>query len=217
MEDTKLTITVVLDLLGFSQHLELGNNDIRTKIGNQAIERLSNLEKAISIIEAERNKHKDIFPSELFYIRINDSVILNIDLNDDFMPSIGNSSIEPGKFYMDTILTPSVDQNERSRLYKQSMNKKTLDVCLFIGLVARIHNYINQIESESNLPGCRTIISTGLRRVFLSNEGEDDRLSANFSFSNAYLVSESGSKGGFDGNNIYIRPVANLVYRELEV
>jgi hypothetical protein len=205
MDDIRLTITAVIDLLGFSQHLELGNSDIRTNIGGQAVERLNNLERAIELFENERKNNKEMYPSDLFCIRINDSIILNIDIDNDFLPSIGNSDIEPKNCYLDSKDDSISDKKEIDTKTKKSMNKKTLDVCLFVGLLARIHNYINELENENNLPGCRTVVATGLRKIYHSTKRKkEDRLSANFSFSNAYIVSEAGSQKGFDGNNIFI-------------
>src|SRR4051812_27734629 len=80
----QLCVTANLDLLGFSQHLEASNNDLRTKIGLQAIKRLSRLDKAIDLFLDESKKCKaeygDRFMTALRQVRINDAIIATLDL-----------------------------------------------------------------------------------------------------------------------------------------
>ena len=49
-------VTAIIDLLGFSSHLEVGSGDIRTTIGQQAIGRLQTLADSLDHLEREKSK-----------------------------------------------------------------------------------------------------------------------------------------------------------------
>jgi hypothetical protein len=53
MSDIKFCVTAFIDLLGFASHLEIGS-DLKTDIGQFAIDRLNNLESAIKFLESEK-------------------------------------------------------------------------------------------------------------------------------------------------------------------
>jgi hypothetical protein len=54
----KYCVTAVIDLLGFSSHLETGGNDLRTNIGQEAIKRLQILEDALRLMNDVRNHRR---------------------------------------------------------------------------------------------------------------------------------------------------------------
>ena len=70
--------------------------------------------------------------------------------------------------------------------------------------MARIHNYINTKEAEKSLPGCRTVVASGLRKHFEDRQGRDDFFAANFSLSVAYEAQAKGSAIGLKGNCLYV-------------
>jgi hypothetical protein len=69
--DVKYCVTAMIDLLGFSSHLEIGSYDLRTTIGKQAVNRLENLEKAIALSNGERKKYRKYYPQIYSTRRIN--------------------------------------------------------------------------------------------------------------------------------------------------
>lgn len=203
---TTFSITANIDLLGFSNHLIMSNYDLRTKIGEEAIQRLKTIENAIDLISKEFKQFPDYYPETFRYLRFNDSLILGIDINPPILPNIGKpnegdsySFNDVKKFYGEEI--PDIDIINKA---KDDFDLEAFKVCQFLGITARIHNYINTKEYDTQMPGCRTIIATGLRYKFYDNQNKEDYYSANFSFSNAYLANEAGSKGGFSGNKCYI-------------
>jgi len=78
----KYCVTAVLDLLGFSSHLEVGRNDLRTKIGTEAIRRLQILEESLQLLQKDRAGYENGYPADFYATRINDSIILTLDLSD---------------------------------------------------------------------------------------------------------------------------------------
>lgn len=87
----KYCVTAVLDLLGFSSHLEIGGNDLRTNIGKEAINRLQILEDALRLMDDERSLCTDEYPKVFYHTRINDAIILTLDLPSFFTPSVGEA------------------------------------------------------------------------------------------------------------------------------
>ncbi len=197
----------VIDLLGFSSHLEVGGSDLRTTIGAEAIERLEYLREAQSLMENERQKRPDYYPESLNVVRINDALILTIDLPDFLKPSIG-SVLKRGTtldeldkyFNMDEY---DGEDGEAQFLadYEQKRIETSRDLTKFVGLVARVHSFMTKKENEQIYPGPRTVVCSGFRRP-LENEHELDHLSANFAFSNAYQAERHlhGSKLFVDTN-----------------
>lgn len=197
--EVKYCVAAFLDLQGFSQHLEVGS-DIRTQIGQQAIRRLETLEDALKFLDEESQNLFFSLPKK----RINDSLILTIDLNDALRPEIGETYraglSEAGweKFY--DIKSTRLDRfpNERgdsteifNEKYENKRTEYTLPLLKFLGLVARLHQRINIKERASHFPGVKTIISTGFRRRFFERDSSEDYFSANFAFSNAYIAQQS--------------------------
>lgn len=208
MEDTIFSITAHMDLLGFSSHLILGNYDIRTKIGCGAIERLKVIENAIDLFEKEKAKFPEIYPinSNLSYFRFNDSLFLGIDLREDIIPRIGEVNLTGGVSisYFEKMTKKKLGSKNSTKKFYEFYAQIGFEVAKFVGLVSRIHNFINAKERENNFPGCRTVISSGLRKKYIDRSGKDDFLSANFSLANAYLTNKKGKKEEISGSGLYL-------------
>lgn len=157
MENTalKYSVTAVTDLQGFSHHLEVGSYDLRTNIGKEAIRRLETLENSIKLLRSERKKYKSAYPKNLRFQRINDAIIFTIDLPDFLLPSLGEairgglSPNEMGK-YFDLNKLDTYEKFERA--YNERLINDTMDLGLFIGLVSRLHQYVNRVETEKLFP-----------------------------------------------------------------
>jgi hypothetical protein len=189
-DSVRYCVTAVIDLLGFSSHLEIASNDVRTNIGREAINRLQTLEKAIELMEAERSVSPESYPATYHYVRINDAIIITVDLSDFLKPSIGQSAKDglSGNDIQQHFDLEKLDTFEEfMHAYRAKLYDEVSGLMRFIGLVARLHSFINQTENSSYFPGARTIVSSGYRIPFYTKNAEDF-LSANFSFSNAYLA-----------------------------
>ncbi len=82
-----------------------------------------------------------------------------------------------------------------------------------MGLISRIHNFVNSKENENNFPGCRTVISTGYRKRYINEIGKEDYFSINFSLSNAYLTNKMGGQKGISGNGFYVEDNVSRIVR----
>lgn len=78
-ENVRWSCSAQLDLLGFSNHLQVANWDIRTETGRQAVARLSSLEDAIMLLEKEKDIHPQLYPRNLECVRFNDALFLGMD------------------------------------------------------------------------------------------------------------------------------------------
>src|ERR1700733_13533207 len=87
-DEVKYCVTAYIDLLGFETHLEIGA-DLRTTIGKKAIDRLRNLENAITIVEDELGRYPEFYPMNWDIRRINDALILTMDLPSTLRPEVG--------------------------------------------------------------------------------------------------------------------------------
>lgn len=197
------SISAYIDLLGFSSHLKLASFDLRTKTGEIAYSRLKFIEKAIELFKTEKIKYPEIYPANLHYQRFNDALILGIDVNKSILPKIGDPNITVGYSHSELMNLTKSDDGTVNK-WKAGKSGEAIKVGLFIGLVSRLHMYINKQELNANMPGCRTIISSGLRFRFFDRKGDEDYYSANFSLTNAYIVNATGSENGFPGNNFYL-------------
>ncbi|MGA9364428.1 MAG: hypothetical protein WBW16_08685 [Bacteroidota bacterium] len=198
--DIKYTVTAIIDLLGFSSHLEIGAYDIRTNIGQEAIKRLRFLEDALMLMENEEASYPDYYPANLQVRRINDAIFLTIDLPDFLMPSIGQA-IRRGMSANELREIFSKDELKDEETFLKSYNSRiTLSVeplVKFIGLVSRLYSYINRQENNSYFPGAKAVLATGFRKPFyVKANAKEDVFSANFSLSNAYIA-ESQLKGAY--------------------
>ena len=190
--DVRYCVTAMIDLLGFSSHLEIGAYDLRTSIGKQAIERLQFLEDALSLMDKEQIEYPKYYPEKLHVRRINDAVFFTIDLDEFLTPSIGQairrgmSGNELGELFSEDELK---DEETFLKSYNSRVSLCVEPLCKFIGLVSRVYNYINKRESTSYFPGAKAVLATGFRKPFYSKEKrEEDIFSANFSLSNAYIA-----------------------------
>src|SRR5699024_498215 len=122
-------------LQGFSQHLELGAHDIRTNIGEEAIKSLENLTEAIKLIEKEENTCDKFYPENLYYTRINDALIFNLDLPSDLMPDIGQQ-IKKGYSVLDLEEKFDIDDyestDELEEAIHESYQENTSDLQKFV-------------------------------------------------------------------------------------
>lgn len=199
-ENVRWSCSAQLDLLGFSNHLQVANWDIRTQTGRQAIDRLSSVEKAIELLEQEKAKHPQIYPDGLQYIRFNDALFLGIDV-EHLMPPSGQTALTGGYSMVQLRkLHPQKDQTA----FEGTTAESGADVAKFLGIVARMHKYINARETEKHFPGCRTVVASGLRQCFRDRKGVDDFFSANFSVSTAFEAEKRGSSAGLKGNRLYV-------------
>lgn len=200
----KYCVTAVIDLLGFSSHLEIGGNDLRTNIGQEAIKRLQILEDALRLMNDEKSLCKDEYPKEFYATRINDALILTLDLPSFLTPSIGESikrGISANEIDQFFDLDSLGSEEEFEQVYIARLSQEVTDLIRFVGLIARLHHYVNRKENSAFFPGAKTVVATGYRRTFLVN-GKEDFLAANFSFSNAYLAEKQlhGAKLFLDNN-----------------
>jgi hypothetical protein len=215
--DVKFCVCSFTDLLGFSSHLEIGS-DLRTNIGQQAIRRLKVMEDVIGFIEAERKKYPHLYPENIFYARINDAIVLTIDLPEQLMPEIGStrarsvSREQTKKLFkeIEGLVDDNTPKNEFYKIINDKLTPLIHDLCLFVGLVSRIHRYIEKKENIEHFPGPKTVVSTGYRKVFINNDGNEDFLSANFAFSNAYIAEGKlkGSKIFFDNHILQLLSIS---------
>src|SRR4051812_12343908 len=92
----RFCVTANLDLLGFSRHLEVGNNDLRTKIGIEALKRLSRLDRVVDLFINESKRCKaeygGPFMTALRYVRVNDAIIATLDLSE--VPAVTSSEFD---------------------------------------------------------------------------------------------------------------------------
>ncbi|MES2560384.1 MAG: hypothetical protein V4590_11620 [Bacteroidota bacterium] len=203
--DIRYCVSAYFDLMGFSSHLEVGN-DLRTNIGKEAINRLRNLEKVMQLIKDEKAALPDFYPH--FNIqRINDALILVMDLPSNLTPNKGKikKNTLDHEDLKDIIDEDGLTEEEVYEKYHKLISKYASDLIKFIGLCARIHLYINEVESANFSPGVKTTISSGFRYNFINQNNEPDYLSANFSFSNAYLAQEKIKGTGFFIDNSLIQ------------
>jgi len=197
--DVRWSCAAQLDLLGFSNHLMVANWDIRSQTGGQAIERLSSLEDAIRLFERERTRYPDIYPDGLKYIRFNDALFIGVDVEHLFPPT-GRTTLTGG-YSMRQLW--KLKKDKRRTMFAETA-KSGSDVAKFLGLVARIHRYVNLREVNQNFPGCRTVVASGLRKCFKDRNDIDDFFSANFSISIAFEAEKKGRSVGLEGNNLYV-------------
>lgn len=194
--DVIYCVAAMIDLLGFSAHLETGANDVRTSIGRAAITRLEALERVLGLIDVERASAGYAYPANLAVHRINDALILHLDLPQRLRPSTGErmrtgfsineleTQFELGKYLDD-------EENGETHFHAAfltELNRDIQDLSRFIGLVARLHLEISAEEQKAHFPGAKTICATGLRRRFVRADGTEDRLAANFAYANAYAA-----------------------------
>lgn len=199
-KEVRYCVTGIIDLLGFSSHLEIAG-DLRTSIGQEAVKRLELLDHALGLIVNENASSQREYPKIFHHTRINDAVIFSLDLPDFLKPGVGEpvrNGISPSEmerfFDIDTLN----NDDDFDDAYRARLISDVEELVLFVGMLARLHTFINSRENAALFPGARTVIASGYRRTFKSQRTEDF-LSANFSFSNAYLAER-----GLHGPNFYV-------------
>lgn len=193
----KYTVAAILDLRGFSSYFEAASADLRTSIGATVIERLQLLEDAVSLVEKEKLMFPHLYPP-MAITRINDSIILSLDLPDELMPQVGKT-IKNGWSWEelgDLLELPS--EEKFAEQFNARMAQSVSNLILFVGLTARLAKYVNREEESRGMPGCKCVMATGVRYPFATTKG-DDHFSANFAFANAYLA-----EGKLKGTSFYL-------------
>jgi hypothetical protein len=197
----------MVDLLGFSSHLENSAYDLRTTIGQQAIRRLETLEEAVALFRDEAIRAPEYYDQRIVLNRINDALFLSMDLDDILVPSIGQTNFhgipltEMHRHFAEQDLAnaESLAAAESTRL------RQALDpLRKFVGVVARIHLFVNRNEANGHFPGAKTTVCSGFRRPFISRvDQRDDHFSANFAFANVAVGEKQlHGPGLFVDNNI---------------
>ena len=106
------------------------------------------------------------------------------------MPAVGES-IKNGISAKEITETFDLDSfetlEEFTKAYQSKVETDITNLMKFVGLIARMHAYINHEDNALFFPGARTVIAAGYRSRFFAAEKEDF-FSANFSLSNAYLA-----------------------------
>lgn len=185
----KFCVTAIIDLIGFSNQLEIGYRDLDSVIGETLLKRLTLIDSSLRLFEKEKAEIPDMYPNGCRFLRINDSLIFTLDLDDIFKPLIGEIHKTSYRFELGT-------DGGKEDLFKK-IKIASIELIKFVGLVCRIHNFIDSHDKELSFPGCKTIISTGFRKVYKDFNNFEDYFSANFSFSNSYLADKHLKGGNF--------------------
>jgi len=195
--DIKYCVCAMIDLLGFSSHLEISGYDLRTSIGEQAVKRLENLETILQLLSSENNRRPDYYPNTYHLQRINDALFITMDLDDILKPSVGGTIFQ-GISTNNANSFVSSDETESFEEYQAAYNSRIQiavePLIKFVGFISRIHISINKMEGQSFFPGAKSVISTGFRRPF-----KEDYFSANFALSNAYQAEKT-----LHGSSLYL-------------
>jgi hypothetical protein len=191
----KFCVCAMIDLQGFSSHLEISSYDLRTNIGEQAVKRLENLDEIIQLLNSERSSRPEYYPSSFQIQRINDAVFIAMDLDDILKPNKGVTIFQGITGDGISITDEQMESYEKYQTaYDSKIQIALTPLIQFIGFISRIHLSLNKIEGENFFPGAKTVISTGFRRPF-----KDDYFSANFALSNAYHAEKS-----LHGSTLYV-------------
>jgi hypothetical protein len=198
-------VVAVIDLVGFAAHLEVGAHDLRTTVGHAAVERLSILEEARKLVLDEKKTAPFAIPSSLKMTRINDALILQLDLPNRLRPQTGetgrsgyNINEMSELFSLDKYVV-NEDEEGFEKHVITSLQTDVQALAKFVGLVARIHVHVNGKEAENHFAGAKTICSTGFRRKFDTEDNKEEWLSANFAFANAFTADRE-----LHGPNLFI-------------
>jgi hypothetical protein len=171
------------------------------------------------MMERERSSCRQEYPSVFHHQRLNDAIFYTLDLPDFFMPAIGES-LKKGVSVKELSETFDLDSfetvEEFTRAYESKVETDITNLMKFVGLIARMHAYINHEDNALFFPGARTVIAAGYRSRFFSDEKEDF-FSANFSLSNAYLAEKQlhGDAGLYLDNSVAQLLYANQFSRNL--
>lgn len=176
----KFCVTAIIDLIGFSNQLEVGYRDLDSDIGESLIKRLKLIDSSLRLLEKEKAEIPKMYPVGYQLLKINDSLSITIDLDDVFKPFIGEIH--------KTAYAYDLENDGGREVLINKIETASIELIKFVGLICRIHNFIDSHDKEMSFPGCKTIISTGFRKVHKNFNNVEDYFSANFSFSNSYLA-----------------------------
>ncbi len=194
------TCSAQVDLLGFADLLMAANWDTRSQIGRLAIQRISRLTDAVRLFEKERAAHPNLYPEHLYSRRFNDTLFLGVDV-EGFNPPEGRTT-QTGGYSIAELKKDAKLEGPLGSLDVKGTS--AAEVAKLVGLVARIHMYVDSRDRELGFPGCRTVVATGLRGCVTDSEEQDDYFSANLSVSIAFEADKQGGSAGLAGNHIYV-------------
>ncbi|MGZ8843131.1 MAG: hypothetical protein ACXW18_05680, partial [Pyrinomonadaceae bacterium] len=195
-QSVKFSVCAVTDLQGFSSHLEISGYDLRTDIGEHAILRLRNLEEAVDRMNDEQSRRPDYYLVGLYIRRINDAIIIAMDLDDALLPSLGQTVFRGLPHGVEDPFKPDepIDWQIFRAVNDAKFQQAIEPLQRFLGLVSRLHLFVQKCEGNGYYPGAKTVVTTGFRKPFISSSQGEDLLSANSAFANA-VVAEKELKG----------------------
>lgn len=182
----RFCVTAYIDLIGFSNQLAVTYRNLETLLGSILIKRLSIIDESLKLLKEQENIIPDLFPKNYNVMRVNDAIVITMDLDEILKPTKG--TIHKADTYIYRFGT-----DNKVEFFKR-IESGHLELAKFLCLISRIHTYIDQTDKESDYPGCKTVISSGFRNRYFNYMHKEDVFAANFSFSNAYLA-ESILKG----------------------
>lgn len=206
----------MIDLLGFSSHLENSAYDVRTTIGQQAIKRLETLEEAVTLYKKEALRAPQFHDERIVLQRINDALILSMDLDDILIPSVGQTTfhdIPLGEMHVH-FTEKELESVDSLNVAESGRLKAAIDpLRKFVGVVARIHLFVNKKEASGYFPGAKTVVGSGFRRPFITRDDQrDDHFSANFAFANVASAEKHLHGPGFFTDTNVIEMMAREEY-----
>ena len=208
--EIKYCVCAMIDLLGFSSHLEISSYDLRTSIGEQAVTRLENLELILQLIQDEKSKRPECYPLELNFQRINDAIFFSLDIDDILKPSVGSSVFHGISKAGEDEIFSKVDLNgieSFKKNYDSRIEIAIKPLIQFLGFISRIHVTLNKMESKDYFPGAKTVVSTGFRRQF-----KGDHFSANFALANSFQAENSLHGPSFYVDNAILHIISYNCY-----
>jgi len=214
--EVRFCVCAMIDLLGFSSHLENSAYDVRTTIGQQAIKRLETLEEAVALYNDEASRTPGYYDDRIVLQRINDALILSMDLDDILVPSVGQTTFHDipiaeihehfTEKELETAESFVAAQAERLQTAIDPLRK-------FLGVIARIHRFVSKREADGYFPGAKTVVCSGFRRPFITRAGQrDDHFSANFAFANVMSAEKQLHGPGLFADNNLLEMLAREEY-----
>jgi hypothetical protein len=154
----------------------------------------------MTFMEEERAAHPQLYPSTLQYRRFNDALFVGIDA-EHLVPPPGQTTLTGG-YTMEQLR--KLHPESGAAAFEGTTAESASEVAKLVGLVARIHSFVNACERTKSFPGCRTVVTSGLRQCFRNREGGDDFFSLNISVAMAFEAQQRGSSAGMGGNHLYV-------------
>ena len=104
------------------------------------------------------------YPTKFYYTRINDALILTLDLPRFLMPSIGEA-VRDGISVAELEEFFDIDKYDNAEQFAEAYRARAVDETInlrkFIGIVARLHSFVNHREAGAFFPGAKTIVASG--------------------------------------------------------